>query len=197
MSAAQSATLHQPDAARPDVEHRDSRPMTAVALDEAGLALRKAWAIYILLALIPPGAMIAAIFTLLFTRNDTLADVPTAQQYGGFGGFWGLVWLTFGMVWISIFVPLGFFIRRAKWKAFYEGGLVSGKDYLAGWLPIWVPLVIGGVIGFVGLALTAEVGNLFTSMLSFVVFLSMAPNGHALTRPVGDHDDPGVYEEPK
>ena len=197
MTAAPSVSPTDSHAERPDVEHRESnRPLTAVALDHAGLALRKAWAIYIVLALIPPGAMIASIFALLFTRNDAMSEVQPGQYYG-FGDFWGLVWLVIGMIWIGVTVPLGFFIRRAKWKAFYEGGLVDADDYLAGWLPIWIPLVIGGVLGFVGLALTAEVGNLFTSMLAFVVFLSMAPNGHALTRPVGDHDDPAVYEEPK
>ncbi len=185
-----AAPTLQPGAERPDVEH-STRPFVAISLDEAGLALRKAWLAYIVLALIPPAAMIASIFWLIFTY-----DRPVNADFGMYGGA-EMAWLLVGMTWIGIVTPLGFVLRRKIWHEFYEGGVAKADNYLKGWLIIWIPLTIGGVLGFVGLAVTTGVSNVFTSMLAFVIFLSMAPNGHALTRPVGDHDDPGVYEEPK
>lgn len=195
MTAADPATQTdvslQPGAEHPDVEHAPRRPIY-LPLGAIGLAIRKAWLTYILLGLVPPAVMIGTIFWLIFTGNDRIL-----QNYAGLEGSWGMVWLVGGMAWIGVTVPLAFFIRRGLWKGYYEGGVVRPENYLKGWFVIWLPLVIGGVIGFVGLALTREVASLFTSMLSFIVFLSMYPNGHALTRPIGDHDDPAVYEEPK
>ena len=184
-------TATAPGADRPDVS-RSASPRIAIPLDEAGLALRGAWASYLVLALVPPAAMIGSIFFLLFTGNDrTFTDDPQ-----GFD-FFGMAWLVAGMIYIGIALPVSYYVRRLCWIDFYKGGVVDPKDYLKGWLAVWIPLVIGGVLGFVGLALTAEFATVFISMLSFVVFLSTTPNGHALTRPVGDVDDPGTYEEPK
>lgn len=195
MTAADPATQTddtlQPDATRPDVEHTPRRKIY-LPLDEIGLAIRKAWLAYIVLALIPPSAMIAAIFFLIFTGNDRIIQSPTDLD-----GTAGMIWTIAGLTWVGLSLPLAFFIRRGLWAAYYEGGVVKPDNYLKGWLVIWLPLVFGGVLGFIGLAATREVASLFTSMLAFIVFLAMVPNGHALTRPVGDHDDPGVYEEPR
>ena len=184
-------TATAPGAQNPDVSRDQRTRLPTIPLDEAGVALRTAWASYLGLALVPPAAMIGSIFFLLFTGNDRTLH---GAEYRDFAG---MAWLVAGMIYIGVALPLAFYVRRLKWTAFYEGGVVAPKDYLAGWMAVWVPLVIGGVLGFVGLALSGEFANVFTSMLSFVVFLSMTPNGHALTRPVGDVDDPGTYEEPK
>ncbi len=181
----------QPGADRPDASPA-TRPMETVALDEAGLALRLAWLTYIGLALIPPAAMIASIFVLLFTGNDL---VSTSTR--GSDNFWGMTWLVLGMTFIGIALPAAFYVRRMLWIEFYNGSVVKPSNYLKGWLVIWLPLVFAGVLGFVALALTKDFGTVFISMMAFIVFLAMAPNGHAMTRPVGDDDDPGTYEEPK
>ena len=185
-------TATAPGAQNPDVS-REVKPRIAIPLDEAGLALRGAWASYLVLALIPPAAMIGAIFFLLFTGNDRTLNGPVDASFDAFG----MGWLVAGMIYIGIALPTAYYVRRLFWIDFYKGGVVKPRNYLKGWLAVWLPLVFGGVLGFVGLALTAEFATVFISMLSFVVFLSTTPNGHALTRPVGDVDDPGTYEEPK
>ncbi|MEM1010592.1 MAG: hypothetical protein AAGI46_00055 [Planctomycetota bacterium] len=165
--------------------------MPTVPLDEAGLALRYAWLTYIAVALIPPAAMIGSIFVLLFTGNGATKEVDHV------GHFWGVVWLVGGMTFIGVTLPGSFYIRRQLWNEYYAGDVVTPGNYLKGWVIIWLPLVSAGVLGFIGLALTRDFATVFISMLAFIVFLSMAPNGHAMTRPVGDHDDPATYEEPK
>ncbi len=192
MSTATATVSTAPDAANPDVSRPNKRPIV-IPLDEAGLALRMAWVTYIGLALIPPAAMIASIFFLIFTGNDRVI-----QNTAGAGSTWpGIIFLIGGLTFVGVALPLAFYARRKLWINYYEGGVVPPGNYLRGWMAVWIPLVIGGVLGFIGLALTREVGNLFTSLLAFMVFLSMTPNGHALVRPVGDQDDPGTYEEPK
>lgn len=184
------AVSTRPGALHPDVEHSE-RVVDARNLGESALALRKAWAIYLVLALLPPMAMIMSIFWLLVAPREWYQ--PLVSTAGNMAG-----WFTFlaGMVWISLSVPLGFVMRSRSWSAYYEGDLVKPADYHRGNLAVWIPLVIAGLGGFVGFAFTYYVANLFTSMTAFIIFLALHPNGHAMTRPVGDHDDPGVYEEP-
>ena len=187
-----AADAIKPGAKRPDVMHSD-RPMRTAYLGEAAMALRSAWALYLALALLPPLAMIATIFFLIFRGGDNVfgPNVIIASTTAGW------YWLLAGMLWISVAVPAAFFVRRIYWNQYYKGHPVGPGDYLKGNAAIWLPLVLAGVMGFVGFAATRYVASLFTSITAFIVYLSMSPNGHAMTRPVGDHDDPAVYEEPK
>ncbi len=191
-----SATVAtQPGADRPDVERpAASDRLPLIAISRVSLELRKAWATYLLLALIPPSAMIASIFALLFIGDGRdNSGVATASLTDG-----GMPWLLVGLTFIGLAVPLAFWYRRTCWASYYvQGQVVEPENYLKGWLAVWIPLVLGGVFGFVALAITGEFSVVFISMLAFVVFLSMTPNGHAMTRPVGHEDDPAVYEEPK
>ena len=184
------AVQARPGALRPDVEHSD-RVVVTPQFDETGLALRKAWGAYLFLALLPPMMMIMSIFWLLLAPRGWYQPlISTEQNMAG--------WLAFvaGMIWISVTVPVGFFLRSRYWSAYYRGELVDPAEYHRGNLAVWIPLVVAGVAGFIGLAATHYVANLFTSVTAFVMFLALYPTGHAMTRPVGDHDDPGVYEEP-
>jgi hypothetical protein len=180
----------RPGALHPDVEHSE-RVVGGGHLNESALALRKAWAIYLILALLPPLAMIMTIFWLLLEPHAWYQPLISKQSNV-------VGWISFlaGMVWLGLSVPVGFILRGRFWSDYYEGKLVSAPDYLKGNLAVWIPLVIAGVTGFAGLAGTHYVANLLTSLTAFVVFLALHPTGHAMTRPVGDHDDPGVYEEP-
>ena len=180
----------RPGALHPDVEHSE-RVVLAPHLDESSLALRKAWAIYLVLALLPPMAMIMSIFWLLLEPH--LWYQPLISKQANTAG-----WLSFlsGMIWLSLSVPVGFVLRSRYWSAYYEGELVEPAEYHKGNLAVWIPLVIAGIAGFAGFAATHYVANLFTSLTAFIIFLALCPTGHAMTRPVGDHDDPGVYEEP-
>ena len=178
---------------RPDVEHSD-RPMQTTYLKESAIALRTAWAIYFVMAALPPLTMIAAIFFLILWGPGSGVFGPSMiRESTG----WGWAWLLAGMIWLSATVPLTFWLRRGYWRAYYDGGTVRGANYVKGNVAIWLPLVIAGVMGFVGFAATRYVASLFTSVMAFIVFLTLFPNGHAMTRAVGDHDDPGVYEEPR
>jgi len=176
---------------RPEVEHSD-RVFVYKALDESALALRKAWGLFLLLGVTTPLFMILAIFYLLLTPLGWYDRAVTPlDNVAGWTFFIG------GMTWISLTVPLGFYLRSKYWAAYYRGEVVAPGDYIKGNLAIWIPLVIAGVVGFIAFAGTRFVANLFTSVTAFVIYMSMFPNGHAMTRPIGDHDDSGVYEEPK
>ena len=178
----------QPAAERPDAMHdgTTARRVNFLPIDELGLASRKAWLTYIGLALVPPGAMIFSIFYLLFQGGATV------RSFGGIG------WLMVGMFWLGIAVPGSFFVRRRIWNRWYTGeGVVRPDEYMKGNLVVWGPMVVGGVMGFIGTALTAGPASLFTSITALILFLTQAPDASALTKPVGDHDDPAVYQEPK
>jgi hypothetical protein len=183
----------RPGALRPDVEHEESPRLSLNygQLDESALALRKAWGIYLLMAILPPMVMILSIFYLIFTPLEWYDRrvIPLENTAG-----W--VFFLLGMIWIAATVPISFYIRSRYWSAYYRDDVVSPGDYIKGNVAIWLPLVIAGVMGFIGFAATRYVANLFTSITAFMIFLTMFPNGHAMTRPIGDHDDPGVYEEP-
>ena len=183
----------KPGANLPDVDHSD-RPMNTIYIKESALALRQAWGIYFVFAAVPPLVMIATIFFLILWGPGSGVFGPRviAESPG-----WGWTWLLVGMFWLSITVPLTFWVRRGFWREYYSGGTVRAADYLKGNVAIWMPLVIAGVMGFVGFAATRYVASLFTSVMAFIIFLTLFPNGHAMTRAVGDHDDPGVYEEPR
>lgn len=181
-----------PGALRPDVEHSDRPTLKTRYVEADALALRQAWGIYLVCGVIPPLVMIAMIFFLLLTGQNVLG--PAVRQEST---TWGWAWFIGGMIWIGATLPAAFYVRRGFWAAYYAGGTVRPSNYLKGNLVIWLPLVVGGIVGFVGFALTLFAGSIFTSMMAFVIFLAMYPNGHAMTRAVGDHDDPGVYEEPK
>ena len=193
MTTAQAEPALQPGAERPDVDHVHAEGRRGlIPIDDAGLALRKAWAVYLLLGLLPPAGMIAAIFFMLFRGTDALERM--APQIVG---SWGVPLTIAGQCWIGATLPIAFFVRARFWSDFRDGGVVAPKEYLKGWLAVWTPLVIGGVFGFVAFAITREPANLLTCALAFVIFMSMLPNGHAMTRPVGHEDDSAVYEEPK
>ena len=187
MSTPSSATL-QNNAALPDVMHdpKNDQRVRFLPIDEIGLAIRKNWLLYLAFALVPPATMILCIFFLIWN------GAAMEQSFGGVG------WLVVGMTWISIAVPLAFFIRRKLWIDWYRGdGVVSPENYFKGNLIVWTPMVIGGMMGFIGTAMTAGPASLFTSITALVLFLSQNPDASALTKPVGDHDDPAVYQEPK
>ena len=161
-------------------------------LEADAMALRQSWGIYLVLAVIPPLAMIGMIFYLIFDRDPFFGPRVVEESTAT-----GWIWFVLGMLWISVTLPAGFYVRRHYWARFYEGGTVRARNYIKGNVAIWLPLVVAGVLGFIGFAATRFAGSLFTSVTAFVIFLAMYPTGHAMTRPVGDHDDPGVYEEPK
>ena len=187
------ATNLPPGASHPDVEHSD-RPMQTTYLKESALALRKAWGAYLLMGFVPPLAMIGCVFYLIIGAPGAGVFGPSVVFESRTAGWW---WLVGGMIFLSVTVPISFFVRRVYWVNYYRGEVVGPANYLKGNFAIWLPLVAAGVLGFVGLALTHYVASLFTSVMAFMIFLTMFPNGHAMTRPVGDHDDPAVYEEPK
>jgi hypothetical protein len=174
------------------VEHSDRPTLKTRYVEADALALRQAWGIYLLCGLIPPLALIGTIFYLLLSGQSSLGPATPDESTR-----WGWAWFVGGMVWISATLPLGFYLRRGYWARFYAGGTVRPRNYLKGNVVVWLPLVVAGIFGFVGFALTLFAGSIFTSLMAFIIFLSMFPNGHAMTRAVGDHDDPGVYEEPK
>lgn len=180
----------RPGALRPDVEHSD-KIVVAPLLDESALALRKAWGLYLVMALLPPLTMILSIFYLLATPQPWFRPIVSTA-----GNTAGWVCFVAGMVWIGLSVPVAFLVRGRYWRAYDEGKLVGPGNYIKGNLAVWLPLVIAGIAGFVGFAMTRYVANLLTSVTAFVIFLAMHPSGHVMTRPVGDQDDPGVYEEP-
>lgn len=191
-AAATAPATFASGATRPDVEHFE-RPLLKTRYVEAdALALRQAWGIYLLCAVLPPLVMIGTIFYIIFA-GDGLFGPSVAEERTNAG--WA--WFIGGMIWIGLSLPLAFYIRRGFWARFYAGGVVGPRNYLKGNLVIWAPLVIGGIIGFIGFAATLFAASIFTSVMAFIIFLAMFPNGHAMTRAVGDHDDPGVYEEPR
>jgi hypothetical protein len=146
-------------------------------------ALRNAWLIYLVLGQVPALLAIVGIWVGLLagSSDEWLSNL----------------FMLLGFAWLTVAIPAGLLYMRLKFNNYYKGRSVSPRNYLLGLLPLWVAMVLGGAIGMFGWIVSrTPLPAVMPSVIAFVVFLVFHPTGHAMTRPVGDSDDPAVYEEP-
>lgn len=169
--------------AAPQIAHEPVVTAENADREGVGRAMQIAWGIYLALGLLPAAFSVLGIWVSLLAESSD----PDLSLW----------FMIAGSVWLSIAIPVALLIRRAAFSAYYDGGLVSPANFLRGSIPLWIAVVSGGLIGQVGwiVSRTPVVSSL-VAVCALVVYLVFHPTGHAMTRPVGGHDDPALYEEP-
>jgi hypothetical protein len=151
-----------------------------------GRALRIAWLSWLSLAAIPFLLFIVVVLTL--TANGSRPGNRALAER----------WFLFSMLYLALAVPCSFFLRSYVFKAYWAGEVVSPKNYLTGMLTIWMTIVAGGILALIGCWLSDSLlPNLLPALVAFMLFIPFWPSGRAMTRRVGNDDDPEHYEEPR
>ena len=152
----------------------------------AALTLRRAWVIWF--------ALLGSPFILFLVTVWQLMDEDASTASPGFARTWFLG----SMAYLALVIPAAFFWRSRIFKAYWSGQVVAPRDYLKGMLTIWLALETGGLVGLVGCLITGKVlPCLLPALVAFIIFVPLWPSGRAMTRPVGNEDDPELYEDPR
>ena len=161
----------------------DPRPRGAMSPETA---LRYAWVFWLGLLLFPAMVFLYVVWALM---GD---GVPaTAHQASSH-------WFLGAMAYMVIAVPLAIFWRSHLFKSYWQGEVVDPSAYLRGMMIVWIALEIGGLLGLTGCLVTRGfLPNLIPAVVAFVLFLPLWPSGRSMVTHVGNHDDPGTYEEPR
>ena len=150
---------------------------------EVNQAMQIAWAIYLVLALAPAPLAIVGIWRGLLVSTS---DADLSNQF-----------MMLNFLFLGLAVPASFWFQRKCFANYYKGECVAPRDYLKGMVAIWLPLATAGVAGMLGWIISGTpLMSIVPTILALVVYLVFHPSGAAMYRPVGDHDDPAVYEEP-
>lgn len=166
--------------------HVSGTPLCANTTLCADTALTIAWWTWFsLLAL--PFVMFLGVMWQLMDGDGLTADPIMAQK-----------WFVASMAYMAIGVPAAFFWRSRMFRGYWAGRCVAPRDYLAGMITIWAALEIGGLLALLGCIMTSTLlPNLFPALLAFMLFTPLWPNGHSMSRPLTNEQDPGHYEEPR
>jgi hypothetical protein len=151
------------------------------------LAIRLAWAVWLLFLVTPFFLFLFSVWTLSNARAHPSASQAEIDH-----------WFLGAMVYLLICVPFSFFARGRVFKAYWSGQPVSPRNYLSGMFTIWLALELGGFLSLAGCLVTgALLPNLLPALLAFMFFTTFWPSGRAMMRHSGHHEDPEVYEEPR
>lgn len=156
-------------------------------LSEAELqrALNRAWACYLVLLACPFVVFLSLILYLSRDPNPVLAG--EAQT-----------WFVIEMVWMGVAVPASFFVRSRLFKAYWMGGVVTPRNYLAGMLVVWIALETCGLLSLLVCFLTHTlIPNILPALLAFMLFTPFWPSGQAMVSAVGGEDDSEVFRHPR
>lgn len=173
------AVLASSDSSSESSSSQDSRELNAAT------ALRYAWISWLTFLIVP--------FFLFLYVIVTLNDETTGRQLGN-----AQTWFVASMAYLAIVVPLAIFWRSSLFRPYWQGETVTPKNYLKGMMVVWLSLEIGGLISLAGCLLNHSLlPNLLPALVAFMLFTPLWPSGRAMTRHVGNQDDPALYEEPR
>ena len=150
-----------------------------------GQALRIAWVSWLGLLAAPALMCLFVMWNLL--DDELPGDAAQAQR-----------WFLATMIYMAVAIPAAFFWRSHEFKCYWDGCVVSPRNYLKGMLIVWLTMEVGGMMALAGCLVTRSLlPNLLPAMVAFMLFTPFWPSGRAMTHPVGNDDDFEVYEEPR
>jgi len=108
-------------------------------------------------------------------------------------------WFLGTMAYLCVATPAAVFWRSYLFKPYWNGDVVTPRNYLVGMTSVWLALEIGGLAALLGGLLShTYVPCTIPGIAAFVFFLPFWPSGEAMVRRnVGNTDDPGRYKEPR
>jgi hypothetical protein len=162
---------------------------TETSIPSPALALRRAWVIWFALLGSPFVLFLVTVWHL--TDEEVSSATPPAPALAR-------VWFLGSMAYLALVIPAAFFWRSRIFKAYWTGQVVGPRDYLKGMLTIWLALDIGGFVALAGCLISGRIlPCLLPALVAFIIFVPLWPSGRAMTRPVGNQDDPELYEDPR
>jgi hypothetical protein len=165
------------------IAHQDGMPEPAPISVRA--AIRLAWVAWFILGVIPFLLFLCVVWT-LGIRNAELVR----------GGHH--TWFLISSAYLLIAVPCSFFLRTRLFKEYWAGHTVAPGKYLFGMIAMWMTLELGGILSLLGCFLDHSLlPNLLPAMLAFIFYATLWPSGRSMVYPVGHHEDPQIYEEPR
>lgn len=94
-------------------------------------------------------------------------------------------------------VPASFHLRSKVFKKFWDGGVVSPREFVIGSVLPWVALTISAMIGWLGVLHAHSLVPSFVVPASMViVMLILYPTGDAMRLPVGKLADTDKFKHP-
>ncbi|MEX2214742.1 MAG: hypothetical protein WD768_11470 [Phycisphaeraceae bacterium] len=146
--------------------------------------MRQAWTRWVTLMIIP--------FILFMTLMVYVTLAPQKNAAVGKAFF------ILSIAWLGLVVPASFFLRSRTFKAYWTGSVVTPAQYLRGMTTVWMAIEIGGLIALVGCFLSNSLApNILPAVVAFMLYMPFWPSGEAMTRPLGDEDDPEVFRHPR
>ena len=152
----------------------------------AAMTLRRAWVIWFAL-LVSPFILFLVTVWKLMDEEGSIASPALARG-----------WFLGSMTYLAVVVPAAFFWRSRIFKAYWSGQVVAPRDYLKGMFTVWFALETGSIFGLIGCLVSGRVlPCLLPALVAFIIYIPLWPSGRAMTRPVGNEDDPELYEDPR
>jgi hypothetical protein len=149
-------------------------------------ALRIAWVTWVVLLVIPFLMFLCVVWTLGIRADGSAAPVPHH------------LWFMAASIYLLVGVPGSFFWRGHVFKAYWSGHTIAPGKYVVGMISVWLALEIGGIFSMAGCFVDqAMLPNLLPALVAFMFFVTLWPTGRAMVRPVGDNEDPQIYQEPR
>lgn len=149
-------------------------------------ALRIAWLSWLIMLIVP-----FVLFMIVVWYLTWISKSPPAATLSQ-------VWFLAASLYLILAVPGALFWRGHVFRAYWDGVAVAPRNYVNGMLTVWVALEIGGIFSLVGCMVTQSLlPCLLPALAAFMFYVPLWPNGHAMTRPVGNTDDHAIYEEPR
>jgi hypothetical protein len=151
-----------------------------------GQALRIAWISWLVLLAIPALTFLFVMWSMIGNEGIP-GDLAAGER-----------WFLACMIYLALAVPAAFFWRSREFKCYWDGCVVSPKNYLKGMLIVWLTLEVGGLVALAGCMVTNSMTpNVLPALVAFILFTPFWPSGRAMTNPVGNDDDFEIYEEPR
>jgi hypothetical protein len=151
-----------------------------------GAALRAAWYWYIALLFIP--FLLFLVLMISQGYRHVTAVNPTSRN----------AWFLAAILFLLVAAPASFVVRSRLFRSYWHGRGVSPRSYLLGMMIVWMTFEAGGIISLLGCMVTNSlVPNILPALAAFMFFTPLWPNGRAMSRPVGQTDDPEIYSEPR
>jgi hypothetical protein len=149
-------------------------------------ALRQAWYWYLSLLFVP-FLLFVAVFLIRNYKEGLQAPMSIRNA-----------WFIGSIAYMVIAAPIAFVIRSRLFRSYWRGEGVAPRAYLSGMLVVWFTFEIGGIVSLIGcLASNSLTPCLLPALAAFMFFTPLWPNGHAMSKPNGNTDDPEIYAEPR
>lgn len=150
----------------------------------ASLALRRAWACWAALLIVP--------FVFFVWLVWHLSKNPQGASYAG-----AVKWFAAASIYLVVVVPGSMFWRGHLFRDYWLGRPVAPAKYVSATISVGLALAVGGIFSLAGCLVTGLLmPNLIPAALALLLYAIHWPTGRAMVTTAGGAADAAFYEEP-